>query len=132
MTAKLEVVKKYFSLLEGFATERSSYAEVLHPDIEQIEYPNRITPHTKVRNFEMLLEGMVAGSQLLRSQTYEIQNTIESTDSIVVEVIWNGTVNKALGPFKENQVVVAIFCVVLEFKNGLIYKQRNYDCFEPF
>jgi ketosteroid isomerase-like protein len=132
MSTKLEVVKNYLSLLEDFSTEPSKYVHVLHPEIEQTEYPNLITPKTKVRNVQMLLEGMAAGKQLLRSQSYEIQNTIESTDHLVVEVIWKGTVNKDLGPFKESQVLVATFCVVMEFKDGLIYRQRNYDCFEPF
>lgn len=132
MRSKLEVVQTYFSLLEAFETDPAAYQMVLHPDIEQTEYPNLLTSKTKTRNFASLVEGMKAGKGLLLSQRYEIQNTIESSDYIVVETVWRGTIRADAGPFKANQELMATFCVVMQFLDGLIYRQRNYDCFEAF
>ena len=36
------------------------------------------------------------------------------------------------GPLKKGQRLAAHFCMIFEFKEGLIHRQRNYDCFEPF
>ncbi|WP_438449037.1 nuclear transport factor 2 family protein [Gorillibacterium sp. sgz5001074] len=129
---KLEIVKKYFTLTEQFVTEESDYTDIFHPDIEQTEYPNWLTSQLMVSNREMLLKRMPNGAKLLASQQYDIQRAYETEDAVITEVIWTAVIGNNLGVFKEGQELKAYFCCVFEFKDGLIYRQRNYDCFERF
>ncbi|MCB0631806.1 MAG: hypothetical protein R2824_20670 [Saprospiraceae bacterium] len=37
-----------------------------------------------------------------------------------------------VGNLSAGEDMVAYFAQFFEFKDGKIYRQRNYDCFEPF
>lgn len=73
-----------------------------------------------------------AGKGILASQNYEIKNSLECGDQVVVEALWRGTMAVDVGSLKAHQELRAHFCIVLEFQNGKILRQRNYDCFEDF
>lgn len=131
----LEKTRHFLSLLESFESDPAAYRSLLHPDIEQTEFPNALTAMTKVRGFDQLLEGSRAGRQLLSAQTFDVQNVIGGTggdNQLALEVLWTGTIAADLGAFRAGQTLSANFCMVLEFKDGLLYRQRNYDCFQPF
>jgi ketosteroid isomerase-like protein len=49
-----------------------------------------------------------------------------------MEVIWTGTVRDAAGPFAAGQALRARFALFMEFRDGRIVRQRNYDCFDPW
>jgi len=75
---------------------------------------------------------MPGGRKLLSSQNYDIQRIYETEDTLIAEVIWTATVAIDAGSFKAGQQMKAYFSCIFEFKDGLIYRQRNYDCFERF
>jgi hypothetical protein len=64
----IDTARRYFSLLESFTTDISSYRDVLHPAVEQTEYPNAIVGETVHRTLEKLHSGMEAGKKLLSWQ----------------------------------------------------------------
>lgn len=129
---KLETVKRFFELNESFAISESAYQPLLHPEIEQTEYPNWITPGVVVSDFEVLMQRIPNGKKLLKEQKYEIQRAYEAGDALITEVIWTAEVGADIGAFKAGQRLKAYFCCVFEFKDGRIHRQRNYDCFERF
>ncbi|WP_379133846.1 nuclear transport factor 2 family protein [Paenibacillus sp. sgz500958] len=129
---KIEVVQQYFGLLEQFNDRTSDYEGILHPEMEQTEYPNWLTDHVAVSNYEVLFSRMGGGAKLLSSQNYEIRHVHETADAIITEVTWTAEVALDAGVFTKGQELKAYFCCVFEFKDGLIYRQRNYDCFERF
>lgn len=129
---KLETVKRFFELNEAFSISESDFASVLHPEIEQTEFPNWITPGVVVSNFEVLLQRVPNGRKLLKEQKYEIQRAYEAGEALIAEVIWTAEVGADVGAFKAGQQLKAYFCCVFEFKDDRIYRQRNYDCFERF
>jgi len=129
---KQVVVKKYFALAEGFRSAEAEYADVLHPEIEQTEYPNWLTAQLTVSDRKTLFGRMANGAKLLASQKFDIQRIYETGDVVVAEVVWTAVVGTDLGSFETGQSLKAYFCCVFEFKDGLIYRQRNYDCFERF
>jgi ketosteroid isomerase-like protein len=47
-------------------------------------------------------------------------------------VLWVGTLAVSLGAIPAGGEMRAHFAVFLEFRDGRIHRQRNYDCFEPF
>ncbi|WP_135550012.1 nuclear transport factor 2 family protein [Paenibacillus cymbidii] len=132
MNMKLEVVKKYFSLIEQFRTDESEYTDILHAEVEQTEYPNWLTAKLTISDRATLFERSKSGSKLLASQRYDIQRSYECDETVITEVFWTAVIGTDVGSFKSGQKLEAYFCCVFDFKDGLIYRQRNYDCFERF
>ena len=130
--AMLEAVKKYFALCESFSEDEEAFREILHPDMEQTEFPNLLTERVTVSDYATLLSRVPKGKLLLQSQTFDLQRAFEAGDALIAEVIWTGTVGTDLGSFRQGQELKAYFCCVFEFRDGKIYRQRNYDCFERF
>lgn len=68
----------------------------------------------------------------MSSQKYEIKREYEMEETVITEVVWTAKVRADAGPFQAGQELRAYFCCVFDFKDGLILRQRNYDCFERF
>lgn len=56
----------------------------------------------------------------------------ESGDTVILECLWVGTLGVPIGALGVGGEMRAHFAVFLEFRDGKIVRQRNYDCFEPF
>lgn len=132
MTSYKKIIEIYLKLLSDFNLERKEYEAILHPEIEQIEYPNALTKSITVSRFEDLMRRMPAGKNLLKEQTFQIRQYLDKENTAVVEADWKATVRSDLGPFRENQNLKAYLCMIFEFKDEKIFRQKNYDCFEPF
>ncbi len=127
----LETARRYLAAIEGGATG-DALSAFLAPDIEQIEFPNRLVPSGATRDLTALLEGAERGQHVLKEQRFEIRRVHALGDVVVLEVLWVGILALTLGKLAAGEEMRAHFCVVLEFRNGRIWRQRNYDCFEPF
>ena len=69
---------------------------------------------------------------MIKAQTIEIVNAVSSGQCVVLEAIWTGTLAVGLGTLKPGDQLRARFAQIFEFKDGLIWRQRNYDCFEAW
>lgn len=103
-----------------------------HPEAEQTEYPNAITKVVTHRNPAQLKEASVKGWSLMSSQTFEVKNMLSIGDSVILEAVWKGILAVPSGNLHVGEEIVAYFAQFFEFKDGKIFRQRNYDCFEPF
>jgi ketosteroid isomerase-like protein len=103
-----------------------------HPDIVQEEYPNLLLPNGAVRRFDDLRAANEKARSLLRSQRFEIVNAVRSGDHVALESLWTGTFNVTIGNLAPGAPMRARFAQFFEFRDGLIWRLRNYDCFEPF
>src|SRR4029077_4518622 len=101
-------------------------------DVSQEEFPNRLLPKGTVRNLEALREASAKGRKVIKAQTIEIVNAVSSGQCVVLEAIWTGTLAVGFGALKPGDQLRARFAQVFEFKEGLIWRQRNYDCFEAW
>ena len=101
------------------------------PDVLQEEFPNRLLPTGAVRDLDTLREAGSKGRQVIAGQTIEIVNAVSSGQCVVLEAIWTGTLAVGFGTLKPGDRLSARFAQVFEFKDGLIWRQRNYDCFDP-
>jgi len=100
------------------------------PGIMQEEFPNRLLPKGAIRNLDALREASAKGRQVISTQTVEIVRAISSNPCVALEAIWTGTLAVGVGELKSgDQLRFAQFC---DFKDGLIWRQRNYDCFDPW
>jgi len=67
----------------------------------------------------------------MTSQKYEIRNELASGDKVALEIDWTGTLAVPFQTISTGGQMRAYFAAFLEFKDGKIVPQRNYDCYEP-
>jgi len=131
MVANLEVARRYLAALEAGAVG-DDLAVFFSPDVEQIEFPNRLVPTGGRRGLAEMLEGARRGQQVLSEQRYQVERAFADGNTVVLEVLWVGTLAIDRGSIRAGQELRAHFAVVLELQNERIIAQRNYDCFDPF
>lgn len=131
MNAPLDVINTYFDLVQAFNTDPAEYAKVLHPEVEQIEYPNPIYRTIQRRTFHDIIDNLRAGREILKDPSFEVRHTSSSSDgSVLVEGRWQATIVSEIKGLVRGQQIAAQLCLIFEFKDGLIYQQRRYPCFE--
>lgn len=128
---KIEQARAYLRAIEEGATG-AALARFFTQDATQTEFPNRLTPGGAERSLDELLAGAVQGQKVLQGQKYDVLQAYESGDTVILEVQWSGTLAIPIGSLQVGDVMKARFAVFLEYRGDLIYRQRNYDCFDPF
>ena len=125
------VARAYLAAIERGATG-DELAAFFASDVIQQEFPNRLMANGATRNLAQILEGAEKGQAILKSQRYEVLNSIAKENEVVLEVQWTGTMATAVEGLQAGGEMRARFAVFLEFRNGKIRQQRNYDCFDPW
>lgn len=131
MSSNLETAKRYLQALESNA-DRETLAQFFDPSLIQEEFPNRLNPNGGRSDYATMLQRAEQGKQLLVSQQYAITNALESNNMVVMEIIWTATLAVRAPSLPADGQMRAHFAVFLEFHNGKIIAQRNYDCFDPW
>jgi ketosteroid isomerase-like protein len=128
-TSHLEFIRRYLAALaQGVRGE--ALADFFCADVVQEEFPNRLTPNGARRDLAALLAGAERGATLMREQSFEMLGAIVRDDEAAVEVQWIGELAQAVPGLPAT--MRARFSIWLEFRDGKIARQRNYDCFEPW
>ncbi|OYX45883.1 MAG: hypothetical protein B7Y90_17790 [Alphaproteobacteria bacterium 32-64-14] len=123
--------RAYVAAVEGGAVG-DDLASFYHPDAVQYEFPNRLIPRGIQRDLAAILEGAERGSKLMERQIYDIHTVTEVGDRVILEYTWTGYPSEPVGTVRAGEAMRARICQVIEYEDGLIIRQRNYDCFEPF
>jgi len=128
----LLVIQQYFDLVQAFSIDPAAYATVLHPQVEQLEYANDLNRKPTSRSFEEILMNLRVGRELLRDPAFTVRHThVGPQGTVIVEGRWEATALSDVGPVVRGQRVASELCLVFEFKDGKIYRQRRYPCYEP-
>jgi ketosteroid isomerase-like protein len=127
----LELTRRYFAALGGGATG-AALAACYAPDVVQEEFPNRLNPHGARRDLAAILDAAARGQKVMASQRYEIVQAVADGDRVAVEFRWSGTLAVPVGSLPARAEMRGRFACFLEFRDGRIDAQRNYDCFEPW
>lgn len=125
------IAREYLKTLEQ-RVDAQELLPFLHPDVRQTEYPNRLTPAGATRNLEDLLTASERGRQVLVREFYEILNELVSGTTVALEIRWTGVLAVPVGSLQPGDSLKLHFATFIEFREGKIWRQRNYDCFEPF
>ena len=126
----MAVARAYLKALEeGRPSDAQAY---FGPDILQIEHPNRLKPEGDRRTAAALASDGQKGLKILRSQTYEITNAVAEGDRVALEVLWTGVLDVPVGALKPGDAMTCFSGIFLDFRDGKITGQRNFDCFPPF
>jgi ketosteroid isomerase-like protein len=127
----VEIAREYLKAIEEGATGEKM-ARFFDPNVVLEEFPNRLSPKGGRRGLAEALLAAERGQQVLSSQEYEIHNEMETDDRVALEVTWTGTLKIPLQNLAAGDKMRARFAVFLEFRDGKIVAQRNYDCFDPW
>jgi ketosteroid isomerase-like protein len=131
-TSQLIERAKAFIAAVGAGAAPEAIAAFYAPDVIQEEFPNRLLPNGIIRDLAALHEAAARGRQVMSAQTYDIVNTVGAGNCVALELIWTGTLAIGFGALKPGDTMRARFAQFFEFKDGLILRQRNYDCFDPW
>lgn len=127
----IQIARDYINAVQN----RKSMEDVLpffHPDIEQTEYPNDLSPSLTTRNLDQLRDASEKGKNVLKREEYAIKAAYQYKNTVILEIVWTGTVAIQIGKIQPGGQMTAYFAQFFEFEDGKVIKQRNYDCFEPF
>lgn len=127
----LETTARYLAALSSGASSE----EIEHfytPDIIQEEFPNRFSPNGAVRDLAALRDAGERGRLAMSRQNFELLNAVASGDQVAAEVQWIGVLATPVGSLPAGGEMRARFALFLEFREGKIARQRNYDCFDPW
>ena len=131
----LERARQYLAAIEASHAADNLASDpftFLASDIQQIEYPNQFVPKGAERDLAAMKAAGERGRRAIRSERYEVQTALAHGNEVALEVLWTGTLAGAVGSLAAGDEMRAHFGVFLTFRDGLIVRQRNYDCFEPF
>ena len=107
-------------------------AALLADDVLQEEFPNRLLPNGTTRDRAAMLEAGERGKKVMSSQQFEVLNAVANGEQVALELRWVGTLAVPLGALPVGGEMKARYAIFLEFRDGKIWRVRNYHCFEPW
>jgi ketosteroid isomerase-like protein len=126
----LDAARRYLATLEK--SDLAGTLKFFTPDVVQEEFPNRLAPNGAKRDLDGLREAAERGRRVMSAQTFDVINAVAIGNQVVLEVRWTGTLTIGFASIPAGGQMHARFAVFLEFRDGKILRQRNYDCFEPW
>jgi ketosteroid isomerase-like protein len=130
-TDNLAIARRYLEALESGA-DGNALAEFFTKDVVQEEFPNRLSPIGAHRDLNALVERARKGKKVMRAQRFEIRNSIVDGDNVALEIFWSGLLAVPVDTLPADSEMRAHISVWLEFRDGKIARQHNYDCFDPW
>jgi ketosteroid isomerase-like protein len=131
MNKHLQVVATYFDLVNSFSVDAEAYAAVLHPGVVQTEYPNGLYKTIQRRSFTEIIENLRIGREMLDNSQFDVQsNQLCADGNVIVEGKWQASTVSEAGSISRGQRLSAQLCLIFEFKDGKIFRQRRYPCFD--
>jgi ketosteroid isomerase-like protein len=126
-----QIAREYLAALEqGDVGE--SLRRFLAPDFEQVEFPNALNPKGQRSDLASVIERSLKGKLIMKSQRYAISSVVAAGDRVAIELEWTGVLTIPVASIPAGGEMRAHFAIFLEFRDGKIVRQRNYDCFVPF
>jgi ketosteroid isomerase-like protein len=125
----LTIARRYLKAIEAGASG-GEIAQFFAPEVVVEIFPSRFFPRGSRDDLAGICAAAERGKKAMSGQTYTIKNEVASEDRVALEVDWVGTLAMAFQNIPQGGQMRAHFAMFLEFKNGKIVSQRNYDCYE--
>ena len=130
-SAHVDFVRRYLAAVEAGATG-DALAQFFTPDVVQEEFPNRVVPNGARRDLAGILDAAERGQRAVTRQRFEVRSLTVEGDRLALECLWIGTLAVPFGSIPPGGEMRAHLAIVIEFRDGKIAAQRNYDCYDPF
>lgn len=129
--SNIERARAYLRAIED-GTLREVFADYFAPGVVIEWFPNRLSPNGSKSDLSGLSDAVDRGKQLMSLQAYEVRSAMADGDHVALEVAWTATLAVPLQTIPAGGQMRAYFAMFLDFRDGKIIAQRNYDCFEPW
>ena len=126
----LSTARQYLQAI-GSGETGDKLTQFFAPEVIVEIFPSRFFPNGSRDNLAGIRAAAERGKKVMSSQTYEIRNALASGDQVALEVDWSGTLSIPFQTIPIGGQMRAHFAAFLQFKDGKIISQRNYDCYEP-
>lgn len=126
----LETARRYLKAIESGA-RADEIAQFFAPEVVLEIFPSRFFPRGSRDDLAGIRAAAERGKKAMSSQRYEIKNELASGDQVAVEVNWVGMLAMPFQAIPQGGQMRAHFAMFLQFRNGKIVSQHNYDCYEP-
>ncbi len=120
MRSPRDTVLEYLRAIESHAVDR--VATFLHADVQVIEHPNKLNPNGATYDRTAIRAAGERGAKLLASERYEVRVMTCEGERVVAQIAWTGTLH-------DGRSMRAQICSVIELRDGLVWRQEQYDCF---
>ncbi len=128
-TENLALARQYLKAIES-GTSAEEMAQFFAPEVIVEIFPSKFFPTGSRSNFEEIRAAANRGKKVMTSQTYAVRNALASGDQVALEIDWTGTLAVPFQTLPAGGQMRAHFAAFLQFKDGKIISQRNYDCYE--
>ena len=127
--ANLEIARKYLKAIESGANG-DEMAEFFSPEVIVEIFPSKFFPKASRSDLAGIRAAANRGKKAMARQEYRIINEVASGNMVALEIDWVGTLAVPFQEIPAGGQMRAHFAAFLEFKDGKIIRQRNYDCYE--
>src|SRR5215470_8209083 len=110
-----EMLTAYIQAIESM--EPDAAEPFLHPDMENLEHPNKLNPTGKHYDRAALRAAAERGRAIMASQRYEVRHMIVEGDRAAIQMLWTGTLKVAAGPLPAGHVMRAEICSIIELRD---------------
>jgi ketosteroid isomerase-like protein len=124
-------VLEYLRAVESGATG-DNLAQFYTADVLQEEFPNQLVVNGARRDLAALLDAAQRGQKVVTEQRFEVKSIISSGDTVALEIVWVGRLAIPFGTIPVGGEMRAHIATFIEFRDGRICAQRNYDCYDPW
>lgn len=125
----LATARRYLQAIES-AAGADAMAEFFAPEVIVEILPSVYFPKGSRSDLSGIRISHERGKKAMTSQRYLVKNAISSADQVAMEIEWTGTLAVPFRDIPAGDQMHAYFAMFLQFKNGKIVSQRNYDCYE--
>lgn len=126
----LDTARRYLKAIED--GDANYVLGIFFPDAVLEQLPNRIYPKGLRASVSQATEAFEKGRKIFARQRYEITNQSATGNIVALEVLWTGTLAIPFGALAAGSDMRCRSAMFLEFRDGKIVAQRNYDCFDPW
>ena len=126
----LDTARRYLKAIED--GDANFVLSLFSPDAVLEQLPNRVYPKGLRANVSRAAEAFEKGRKMFSRQTYEITNQSATGNTVALEVLWTGTLAIPFGTLAADSQMRCHSAMFIEFRDGKIVAQRNYDCFDPW
>jgi ketosteroid isomerase-like protein len=124
----------HFDIARGYLTALSeghgpeAIARFFSEDAIQELLPSPLNPRGARRSRTSIARAREKSLALFPAETNDLRGASGGGSKVALEVLWSGVAAADRPAFGRGQEVESHSAVFLEFRDGLIVRQRNYDC----
>jgi len=127
----IDLARRYVSLVANPASTFDQIRAMYADELEWREMPNLFAPTGRTNTLSGVADAWRKGREAVIDQVYDIRSAIADGDIVVLELSWQGTMAKSLGPFDRGTRLRAELVTIMRFSHGKIIGQTDYPCYHP-